>query len=1129
MVPWISMRRTAVLALLILSVLPDVADAQVFVVPRRPNKSRVRYFDFDWMQVDILAGELLAADTRSSSTAASDLAPRSPVATWGKAASSTSSIAGAVSATSSVAAVASATVADSPVALVRGLGSAASEKEGLREGGLRSRDAGLERSDALRRKAGGMRLYFYRQEDVIAGRAAGAIEATYREYAGSFQFVPRDMFPYVLYSSYQEFLQTNLFPVEEGVLGVTSTRDLKLALPYFGDYRLFREVSRHEMAHQFTIQKVREAAEDAETAFPLDRLPLWFVEGLAEFYAKERIDPEAEMLALDLVLNASLERGYGLLGFFEDRPFSGLWTYKIGQVRCVFLEETYGHGTIQRILEASPLLVSDVGNRTRIGDFAEFVGAVVGDEPRAIAAKFEAWIKARSLARYLRARHSAVDLVPLGDVSEIIDSLTASPSGNLLLFRTIDLNTGQASLILFDHRSLDEMRVIVTDGTPGYESLHPVAGRTFDLTDRALVFVTQDAGADVLYWQAFEHEAGMVDRGDKDPDSSPRDGPVPAWSVRLPPPLKREAWEVDFSFERRIKYDLGERGILAAYAPAFSPEGDRIAFIGLDTRGQRDVYVLEGAGQEDFEVIRLTNDEYAERELTWGPGGIVFTSDRTLHGAHNLFRVRPDKGALPIPLLDEPRDHQHPRVLPDGRVLFVSNEDGRANVFEVGDSGAVQRTDVSTGLFDIAPAPEAGIWALFHHGGARRIVRIARDKLLDDSRSQETGAPETTALAARLRVSERGEMRPRRSLDGAEPYRAWASENWQIDNVFAFAGVGGGSVFGRILAATSDRLRNHALIIDLAALGSFDLTDGHLIYVNEERRFTWGLGAFQSLQFRIDQTFGASVEQFFSAERFYGALGIVRYPLDRFIYLQADLSLGGVGVALSSDNEDFLRSLPPDASGRNLLDVWRSENVDQHFQTEASLRLGFDTIRYHRGTGPLAGSSILLEGTIDARPFDREIFGSARLDAEQYFQIVDRVNFFLRGGAGTTFGGKLARQFFLSSFDTLRGVEFGDQDFLLGEAFWFSTAELQLPLNAIVALAFLTDIEGVVGVDFGGVADEITRLWDRRILDFVLGVNFGLGPLVLRLHFAKPIDVGAPLPSADRKWVTNFSLGWIYF
>jgi predicted metalloprotease with PDZ domain len=78
-------------------------------------------------------------------------------------------------------------------------------------------------------------------------------------------------------------LSTKLFPVQEGTLGVTSTRDLTIALPYFGDHRRFLEVSKHEMAHEFTIQKVRAAGRDAGAGRdPLGVFPLWFVEGIAE-------------------------------------------------------------------------------------------------------------------------------------------------------------------------------------------------------------------------------------------------------------------------------------------------------------------------------------------------------------------------------------------------------------------------------------------------------------------------------------------------------------------------------------------------------------------------------------------------------------------------------------------------------------------------------------------------------------------------------------------------------------------------------------------------------------------------------------------------------------------------------
>ena len=147
---------------------------------------------------------------------------------------------------------------------------------------------------------------------------------------------------------------------------MTSPESLDLTLPYFGDHRLFEDVSTHELAHEFTIQKLMHRGERGRRcrSAPLMQMPLWFIEGLAEYYAKRGLDPEAEVLVRDLMRQPD-DDGYVLGDFFEDRFTDGLWTYKVGQARCAFLEETYGKGTIQRILEESPRLVSLAQPRRR--------------------------------------------------------------------------------------------------------------------------------------------------------------------------------------------------------------------------------------------------------------------------------------------------------------------------------------------------------------------------------------------------------------------------------------------------------------------------------------------------------------------------------------------------------------------------------------------------------------------------------------------------------------------------------------------------------------------------------------------------------------------------------------------
>jgi hypothetical protein len=1108
-------------AWLLAMALPLEAVAQVFVYPRRPNKSQVRYYEFDWQHVDILVGP--EADT----SRADDLDRRVSEPTHapdprGAPADNPHVPAPGMAPRESPAPPGVGTGARTPSLEVSPQDTAAAAG-GLDQGppfSERRLDPARDPRELLGARTGGVRLFFYEREREVAERAAALIVDAYVYLVGQFDYVPTQTFPYILYSSYQEFLQTNLFPLQEGTLGVTSPVDLKLTLPYFGDHQLFAHVSAHEMAHQFTIQKVRSATEAAGIwGEPLGAMPLWFIEGIAEYYAHRGIDPEAEMLVRDLVVNPDVELGFVLLDFFEDRPWSFLWTYKMGQIRAAFLEERYGKGTLQRILDEAPRLVGTVKGQPPLENFRALVSRATGQRPRQLSSEFEAWLKRRAYRAYLASEQSTPALEPIEGLElDFIDSLRASPSGNLLLLRSQDPTTGRSRLTLMDWRAPARDRFVAIDGVPGVESLHPVWGRNFDLTESALVFVAESRGVDVLYVQEFSHEAA---RAQTPPTVKelPADHP-PVGTRQLAPTATEvipaepvETWEVRLRLGKRRKFDLGKKGLVAAYTPVFSPDGARIAFIGFDQRGLRDVYVLDrdDAEADGFRLTRLTDDEYAERHLAWGKEGVVYTSDATSHGRYNLFRVRPEAPGQIDRLTSEARDHQDPTVLEDGRVLFTAYDRGRADIHEVVEGAVLRRTDIVTGLFDLSRGPEGGVWALHHRSGRKHPVRVLPQRLLNLERH-----PQPEPAAPRQLV--------RRPLEGSVPYEALRPRNWELGPPFGFIGAGAGGIVGQVVASAADKLRNHALLLNVAVLGSFDLTDGYLVYLNQERRITWGTGLFQSLVFRQDQTFDEF--QFPAGERFYGVLGSVRYPFNRFVYVQSDLSVGGVTYFLFPSVERELSDGALNPRRENLLPQWYAANAGPRFQTEATVRLGYDTINYAMGTGPIAGSSFMLEGSSAVQPLNEEVFGTVRLDAERYFPIFGRTHFFLRSGLGTTFGGRLARQFYLSSFDTLRGIPFGRTDWLIGRHFGFFTGELQVPLNAIIRVAILTDIEAIAGVDFGGVGQTPGEIWDRRVLSPVVGFNFGLGPLILRLHFARPIDTGAlaGLPAPRGEWVTNFSI-----
>jgi hypothetical protein len=973
--------------------------------------------------------------------------------------------------------------------------------------------------------AGGVRLFFYETERETAQRAAPQIERAYEELAVKFEFVPRKRFDYVLYSTYQEFLRTNLFPVQEGVLGVTATQGYHMAIPYFGDHTTFLHTSTHELAHEFTIQKVRAAAKDADVwRDPLDAMPLWFIEGLAEWMALGAIDGESAIRVRDLVANPDLYTGHGLLSFWDDWPGYVLWTYQGGHARLTFLEETYGPGTIVKILDLSPAMVTDQGLAARIQRFDRLVQEVTGDKPERVAERFDAWIKRRTFAEWLDATDSMGNVEVLDDVSGVPLALDASPDGNLVAYRSIAPDTGRSALYVADRRHEGPPRRIAADGRPGVESLHPIEPRNFDVGKDRIVYVAEARGRDRLIVQHLKHEVEKQEN--PPPEEQPGEGES---KLPLKPPPPRDWWKIKLRKGKRtvVARPLDRADLSAVGSVAIEPGGERVAFVGLTVRGTRDLYLLTPG---DNELRRLTEDEHAERDVAWGPGGLVYSSDASADGQRQLFRLDPDGEAGPVQITSADRDHTAPAVLADGTVVYSGRTGDQAQLFATYEGETTQLTDLPTGAFEPTTGPDDGLWSMVLYRG-RMQPALIRSKVM---RGLPDEAPAAAAgPAARF---------PMQDLGGAEPYRPYDVRNWGIDGGFAAIGAGQGGVFGQLYLSFSDRLRDHALIVVAQAYGTPELTDAQVIYYNEQSRLSWGGGPMHSLRFRVDRTVDDAPFLFQSAERYYGGLVTLRYPLNRFVYVQGDLSAGGVSYFLTPFTEDVLSgsydttqggtiSEPP-VPGRDLVAEWEAANPYPRFQTESALRIGIDTTRFHPRTGPVAGTSLLLEAAGGVQPFDQEVYASLRFDGQQYVPIpfVSGGNVSVRASAATSGGGDYAIGYWLSSYDTLRAVSWGDSA-LLGRHFWFSTAELQVPLDAVIRLAVASGIEGVAGLDFGGVSDDLEGLWENRILDGALGTNFILGPLVLRLHFAKAIDIGAPLPLArsESGWVTNFSISWLGF
>ncbi|HSN90591.1 MAG TPA: hypothetical protein VLS93_05145 [Anaeromyxobacteraceae bacterium] len=964
---------------------------------------------------------------------------------------------------------------------------------------------------------GGIRLYFYDSARAQARRALPAIRSAYARLVDQFHFNPTRRIPFILYGTQREFQTTNVFQVTESVLGVTSPEDLRMTVPYFGDHARFVEVATHEMVHQFTIQKLLAETGRSELASPIQFLPLWFIEGIAEYYTKGGIDGETDLFLRDLVWNPDARRRYEVLPFAEDQIRGYIPTYKLGQARIAFIAEAYGAEKIQSFLESAYLL----GESARSGEpgpgpggrgFTALVNRILGEPIEQVDARWKAWLKRRYYAEYLRAPQDLGEVKELRGLPAEPEAFEASPDGAVLVARTIDRERGRARIHLFEPRRPRRAIELGADGSPAVESLHPVDYGVLAIGDGLVGFSAQSGPGDVFYLATWER------------------------------PRRQDGTPGAVQVGRRKRLDLrapdGGTFVQIAY-PTFSPDGKELAFAGVGRDGQQDVYVAPIGGGT---ARRVTNDPYTEKDLAWGPEGILCASDATDHARLNLFRIDPATGAR-TRLTTAPAEDRHPRPQPDGSVLFSSDAAGKPDLYRLAD-GRVQRlTDFTTGL--TAPAASAqgrGLLAGTFHGGHFRLVEVPRAALLQP---QPVAVPPAAGPPLPL---------PEATLpEDAPVYEPYSLRNWRPEAGFVYAGGASGGYAGRGAALFADYLRDRILFLDVAVWGSFDFTQALALFEDRSHRTVWSAGAFHFVQEQID-TLDPSLT---FNQRDFGVFGAVRYPFDRFRRVEADLTLGATQRECLTDWAGIdlvfcegIRTPRGDGAPWPDTQAWEEANGGLSFVVSASARFGRDTLRYHPGTGPLSGTSFLAEVGGSWIPSKSAVTGFARLDAQRFFQIAGRANLMLRASAGTSFspGGASEpweRIWWIVPADNLRGFYPGDLDFLQGRHYWVTNAELQVPLSPILRLVIFDYIEGVAALDFGAVfnrfdqcQDPITleRLepcyWGSRTLTGVLGVNVLLGPILLRVHFGHPYDVdGLTTPALffGDEWVTNITLRYFFW
>jgi Tol biopolymer transport system component len=654
-------------------------------------------------------------------------------------------------------------------------------------------------------------LYYYLKNDSLVQRFAKEAEVWYELH----QQVFRDTFlkknPFILYSNHPDFQQTTALMGEIGVGtgGVTEGMKNRVIMPISQLNHQTRHVLGHELVHAFQYHSLIEG--DSTNLENIGNLPLWMVEGMAEYLSVGKQDAYTSMWMRDAYLNKDIPSLRDLTTSNKYFP------YRYGQAFWSYIGSTYGDTVIVPFFKETAKYGYEMAIRRTFGY-----------DERTLSSLWKTSVE-NTYRPYLKDTAQT----PIG--KKIIDDKNGGATYNLAPAISPDGNY----VAFLSERDLLSIDLFLADAKTG----------------KILKKLSSKAKSGHIDEYNFIESAGAWS-----PDS--KKFAFSAFSAGVTKLLV-----VDVSSGRVISTE-GMGSVEEFSNIAWSPNGNEVAFTGLK-EGQNDLYQFN---LNTKVLTQLTNDKYSEYHPNYSRDGksIVFSTDRTTFDKSaigvditmNLAVIDIASKSISDLHVFDGANNLNPQFSGDNKsIFFLSNRDGFRNLYRysISEKTVEQLTDYFTGISGITEySPALSVSKnddiLYSYYRAQKYT-IYNAKAAD-FKAKEVGVQElnfdaaalppaksvgVNIINANLNNFERFERIPKDSIRTIAYKPKFKLDYLSSNGVGASVGRFGTGLSSGIQGVFSDILGRNQIFATAAVNGEIYDFGGQLAYVNQQSRINWGV------------------------------------------------------------------------------------------------------------------------------------------------------------------------------------------------------------------------------------------------------------------------------------------------